>query len=199
MRVTNRLHLVVLGALAGACRPAAGPEAPSFEGEAEARQTAEVAQDERGEQAILETFEDEGFSDWDVDGDEVLSREEFSRGFANLFDDWDTDDDDILTERETQAGVWDMWDVNEDGVVSEGEWDDPWFEGTYAQFETWDIDDDEILTRTEFGRVWDGSGVWAAWDDDGDLLVSRDELESSIWAAWNLDDDATITRNEWAR
>ena len=63
------------------------------------------------------------------------------------FDDWDTDDDGRLTEREFQDGVFDVWDGDADGQLSERE-------TGVGLFEAWDDNNDDLIDQDEYrGRA----------------------------------------------
>lgn len=65
----------------------------------------------------------ESISEWDEDGDGVLTEEEFEQGWGEteVFGDWDTDGDGILTEGEYRAGVFNTYDADGDGELDEEE------------------------------------------------------------------------------
>ena len=184
MRNPTMLSLWIMGALLLACRTTNGTAAGPYEPAAE-----------QGMAQVEEPVRD--FSAWNTDADENLSRDEFDAGIQNLFEDWDDDGDDLLAEQEFGEGIWEMWDVDDDGVVTQNEWKDPWFGGTYGEFGTWDADDDGMLTQSEFDQVWEGSGLFTAWDEDSDESLAGDEFADNVWESWNIDDDPFITQNEW--
>lgn len=93
-------------------------------------------------------------SDWDSNGDGMLTEDEFYDGVsdAGLYDDWDTDSDGLIEESEySQIGIddsYDSWDANSDGYLDSGEF----YDGIYSYYD-----------ENEDGHWDDGE-----WDDAGD-------------------------------
>ncbi|MFP3945257.1 MAG: EF-hand domain-containing protein [Alphaproteobacteria bacterium] len=65
----------------------------------------------------------EDLSEWDADGDGILTEEEFSEAWdgAGTFDEWDVDGDGVLSEEEFRQGVFDAHDEDDDGELDEEE------------------------------------------------------------------------------
>jgi hypothetical protein len=65
------------------------------------------------------------WNDWDADGDEILSEEEWETGIADQgwFDDWDLDGDDELNTEELGGYAYDYYDTDNDGLLTEEEFD----------------------------------------------------------------------------
>lgn len=62
-------------------------------------------------------------SDWDQDGDDVITRAEYDEATAEApwFAEFDENADDLIDEAEYRNGVFEWWDVNDDGVITEDE------------------------------------------------------------------------------
>lgn len=76
-----------------------------------------------------------------------------------------------------------LLDENEDEQITQAEF-------RTGLFDSWDTDDDGLLTEDEFeagtgrGEVFDElSGDFEAWDDDGDDTLSESEFEAGIAAS----------------
>lgn len=70
--------------------------------------------------------QEENYSNWNTDGNEGLSYEEWDSGFDDegIFDSWDSDGNGTLTEEEYNRGVYDSYDANNDGMIDEEEFGD---------------------------------------------------------------------------
>lgn len=98
----------------------------------------------------------EAWNDWDADGDNMWSEEEFGAGFGetDAFDVFDEDGDALLDEEEYVAGFGDDYegdadmfgdyDLDGDGYYNEEEFVD-------ATFAEYDEDDDGFLNEEEQG------------------------------------------------
>ena len=80
----------------------------------------------------------------------------------------DENEDDTVTEEEIAAGIHAAWDADDDGVVSEAEFDAgvetrSRYAGWSGSFDDWDEDADGALTQAEFSSG--ASGSTAAWVD----------------------------------
>ena len=87
-----------------------------------------------------------GCSLLDDNNDDKVTETEFSRG---LFDDWETDDDGTLTEEEFEAGI------DQGGIFSDWSGD----------FDAWDTDGDDALTEAEFEAGVAEDNNTAGWLD----------------------------------
>lgn len=98
---------------------------------------------------------------WDTSADGMLDTAEFRTGFDNeqWFNEWDDDGDELLSEEEfdlgtsgwgmARDGMWTAWDANQDDFID----DDEFAEGL---FDVWDEDDDVMLACNEYeaGLDW---------------------------------------------
>lgn len=68
------------------------------------------------------TFAD--FTNWDDDGNEALTQDEFDGVWneADLFAEWDDDNDDRLTQNEFGSTLFALWDDNDDDFITVNEW-----------------------------------------------------------------------------
>lgn len=73
--------------------------------------------------AVSPALAQEGYSEWDTDGDGAISQEEWSTGFgeAGVYDGWDANDDGVLDEDEFNEGVFSAYDANDDDMIDEQE------------------------------------------------------------------------------
>lgn len=77
----------------------------------------------------------ETFSEWDADGDGVVSLEEFEQGWTEtgLFSEWDTDGDGVLSEEEYAEGVFNAYDEDDDAGLDDAEF------GELEDEDFWDL------------------------------------------------------------
>lgn len=89
------------------------------------------------------------------------------------------------------------WDVNEDGDITEEEYD-----STYAEsgaFDRWDLDGDGVIVESEFDGLEPGRETFERWDEDNDGLIDTEKLDTAVYGGFDLDEDGTVTRDEWDR
>lgn len=82
----------------------------------------------------------------------------------------DENEDNTVTEEEIAVGIHSAWDTDNDGVVSETEFDAGVntrnrYAGWSGSFDDWDDNDDDALTQAEFSSGATSSGSTAAWVD----------------------------------
>ncbi|GHB13679.1 EF-hand domain-containing protein [Modicisalibacter luteus] len=70
--------------------------------------------------------QENGFSEWDSDGDGVVNYEEFDAGFDDegLYNSWDANGDNMLDEQEYGEGIYNTYDRDGSGDWSEDEYGD---------------------------------------------------------------------------
>nr|WP_297457765.1 hypothetical protein [uncultured Halomonas sp.] len=70
--------------------------------------------------------QEQNYSDWDTDGNDGISYEEWNAGFdhESVFEEWDADGNGTLDNDEYGQGVYDAYDDNGDGVIDEPEFGD---------------------------------------------------------------------------
>ena len=113
----------------------------------------------------------EGVTDWDTDGDQMISQDEFRAGWdeAGVFDAWDADDDDAVSQEEFDAGVAEADDASD--------WAD-------ADIAAWDEDASGDLSGDEFANAVftehdaDASGDW---NEEETAAFGDDAGEGGVW------------------
>lgn len=107
------------------------------------------------------------FNRWDVNNDNYLDTDEYTRGnsawetdYGNNFDTWDRNRDSRLDVDEyntgmTEAGIYSDWDTNRDGALDQDEFN----QGTFNRM---DINRDGRVDDTEYNQsdigTWSGTG-----------------------------------------
>mgnify|MGYP005749784189 CR=1 FL=1 len=81
--------------------------------------------EEEWNNAVLHyNMEGQAMTDWDKNKDMKLDESEFRAGMAknNYYRDWDRNKDNMLDENEYTEGVFMLWDVDDDGYITEEEY-----------------------------------------------------------------------------
>lgn len=102
----------------------------------------------------------------------------------NLFDNWDTDTNDVIEGRELAYGLHAAWDANNDGFVSQSEWEDGsrrWFgEQPTIPYQDWDDNGDGQLSRDEYMQHYSEVDWHQQLDADGDGVLDAKEVASAL-------------------
>lgn len=154
------------------------------------------------------------FTEWDADGDAVLTQEEWTAGLgeSGIFDNWDADGDGIITAVEYEDGLFDWFDDDEDGALTVAEWDegvDAWFGEGAVDFEVsaWDDDGDGIITEEEFNDEYTTTGLFEDFTTEtavettevegGDAVgVAEQDFFAGLFDWFDADDDTGIIADE---
>jgi hypothetical protein len=141
-----------------------------------------------------------GTSEFDLDSDRRISREEFYTRWEAGFAIWDTDGDGALDADEAAEMFWE-WFTTDGEVMSEREWR----EGTrrfdfehvdWGRWEQWDTDSDAQLTEEEWRQGW-RRYVWPAWDVRREGVVRRDEMGDRFWTWLSRNGGELIDEADW--
>lgn len=137
---------------------------------------------------------------WNTDADARLEQEEFDGWLAeqDFYGEWNTDGAEGLTSAEFGAGLFDVLDANDDGQVSETEWQDAadsWTDG--APWSEWDTSGDGTVDESEVAAGLATSDRWDAWDQDGSGVLEESEFNQAVFGAWDTNDDGYVDETEW--
>ena len=142
---------------------------------------------------------------WDTDNDGVIDEAEFrERVFQDgVFDRWDGDDDGLISRTEFVDGIYTLWDTDDDGTLSIGEWDaavDLWFgeDAVELASEAWDEDGDGMISREELSSALAETDLFARLEDDNDAdhLLSEEEFADGIFGIADADQDMFLGEEE---
>jgi hypothetical protein len=188
----NRVSLAALPALMAFVIGACG--APPVDDEVYEEQ-AELAEEQAS---------DAPYAQWDADHSDDMDVSEFDAWWADERDrfDWDIDGEDGLTRDEYVQGVYAAWDANRDGRIDESEWrqgsDRVWGEGRYeAGWTDWDKDGDSELDLNEVREGFETDGIYDRVDGDRDGLIDDEELADWFFDIFDADDNSRIDATEW--
>jgi predicted small secreted protein len=104
------------------------------------------------------------------------------------------------------CGSYGAMDRNNDGRISNAEWND-YRTGAYR---AWDANGDGRISRSEYANCWYGGGFyptyhrsayepsWVAFDANGDGYLSADEYYSgAAWTRLDANGDGIVDSSEW--
>ncbi len=142
------------------------------------------------------------FSDWDSNGDALISRSEFVDRFTeNYVNDWDIINDDHLDDEDFFNASFTIWDDDSDEQLSEQEWlyGYDYFYGDYVsdEFVSVDVDGDGFIEYTEYYDVLSPTTIYTDWDVDGDNYLNEYELARMVFNNWDYDNSNFIEIDEY--
>lgn len=165
-------------------------------GDAEARDPAPL--DEPLDPVVTETAY--GFDDIDMDGDSELDADEiheWAEGVPFTYSGWVVSD---TTAQGFYASIHNRWDTDNDGTVSEAEWDvqHEMYPGlTEVDFVDWDMDGNSEIVSTEFVSGFEATGLYARVDGNSDGVISDMELRDWFFDLVDVNDDQVVDDAEW--
>ena len=141
------------------------------------------------------------FGEWDMNQDQTLQRDEFTRWSSDegVFDDWIGDEGFDL--EAFRGNVQDAWDIDDDGNITETEWQ----AGTQAlypdaqvgAFADWDADGDGNLTEEEMAAADERVDVQGALDANADGMVDEQDLGDFFFEVFDANGDGQLDTTEW--
>lgn len=155
--------------------------------------------DERTQQRTV------AFAEWDADGDERLSADEFRTWWneEGPVQDWDLQDEqDEITREEFSEHLFEMWDQDDSGSLTETEFADAadrWFEDQIDQesFSDWDADGNGEIDQDEFMQGLQDAQAVDRIDADAGGSIQSQELADWYFEALDVDGDGYLDNSEW--
>lgn len=153
--------------------------------------------------ASAQTAENLSFSDWDKNGDKLISRSEFVDVFTReYYDDWNTTDDEYLDDEDFYTRVYSLWDADEDALLTEEEWtagyELHYKDYTDDDFIAIDTDGDGYIDYNEFFEVMGDTDYYISWDVDADAYLNQWELARFVFNNWDTNNSNFIDPEEYA-
>ena len=151
---------------------------------------------------FLNAQEDLTFSDFDVDGNSLITRTEFINVFTdNFIDDWDNVDNEYLDDEDFFRIVYKIWDVDNDDVLSIDEWTNAYesFFGDYLVVEqdVLNIGNERPMVYQEFHKIIDDADIFEELDFDKDSRINRIELARAIFNHYDKNESNFLELNEY--
>lgn len=113
----------------------------------------------------------------------------------------DTNEDGDITEEEWDASkagssVFDDWDTDDDGYINESEY-------ATGLFGVYDANDDGNITEEEwemtFNEAWANDGGYNEWNVDNDPRLNQDEFSAGMFEYYDLNENSVIDKDERQR
>ena len=113
-----------------------------------------------------------------------------------------------LQAQNDRNGNFEDWDNNQDGYVSDNEFEDTWEKDNY--FGDWDQDGDDVLSEDEWNsgvdNYYNDSNGWddndnnsfAAWDQDNNGELDENEFTEGTYDTWDENNNNRIENNEYS-
>lgn len=147
----------------------------------------------------IETVDD--FPTLDANGDSYLDADEVAERVDDVgtFEEWDVDSDSELDRDDIAGNAFDLWDADDNGKVSEAEWEDGtefWYpvDENPDAFADWDGDGDSELDVDEVSESLDISIGGEMWDGEN---LEKDQFKEFYFDLYDADDDGKVTEEEW--
>ena len=143
------------------------------------------------------------FSDWDKNGDDKISDEEFVTLFTSMYySDWDMDGSVNVNPDEFYENSFYVWDMNNDNYIIEREWRKgmEFYLEEYEdelKFEDVDADYDDMIDMDEYENAMKQTNMFLDVDVDEDEYVTESELAEAMFRLWDLDDSGFIEKGEY--
>jgi Ca2+-binding EF-hand superfamily protein len=143
------------------------------------------------------------FMDFDKDGNNEISKEEFTNVFtANFYDDWNKNDDEYLDDEDFYLTVFEIWDEDNDKLLSKEEWlyGYDYYYGDYiiTDYDAIDADGDGYVEYAEYASVLDDTDFYLEWDLDASEYLSDKELAEGVFNHWDINKNGTLELNEYS-
>ncbi len=141
------------------------------------------------------------FATLDASGDSHLDADEIAEWVDDRapFRSWDVDADSELDRDEIAGNAFSLWDANNDGKISQKEWNsgtDVWYPSNaeFGVFSDWDGDGDSELDADEFKEAFDSSALGESWRMDP---LNPETFKRAYFDLYDVDDDGRVSRSEW--
>lgn len=141
------------------------------------------------------------FDTLDASGDSYLDADEVAEWVddAGLFAAWDIDSDSELDRDEITGNAFELWDADDNGTVSEQEWEDGvelWYPDVApVVFSDLDNDGDSEIDVDEFSERIDLSPAGESWTADS---FDEETFRAAYFELYDSDNDGRVTEIEWS-
>ena len=146
--------------------------------------------------------QDQDYKNFDSNTDGTLDRTEFDEMNNDGFSNWDTDGDQAVTDREFYDRTYQNLDRNRDNQLSQEEWDDG-YEGIYGdyldtnQYNQFDANRDGYIDNDEYYEGFRNTDFYSSYDRDRNGSLNQDELNSGVYDRIDEDQDGSINQREY--
>jgi hypothetical protein len=148
--------------------------------------------------------EDLDYNEYDLNSDGEVTQSEFIQAMDEVDFFQDINDDNIYSEDDIYIGYYNLWDLDDDGYLSEEEWDKGsalYFDNQdispYGPYEGWDMDNDLKLDENEFSEGMTQEDYLHEWNIDEDSGISEKEFYRMVFDYWDQNNDGIFSRSEY--
>lgn len=123
----------------------------------------------------------------------------FTFASTNHFEGWDTNDDSLLDEKEFYESLYGTWDTDDDSLLGEAEWSRAasGFGLKNENGPNWDTSGEGILDVSEVAAGLRDSNLFAAWDTNGDSMLTEREYSGGLFEQWDKNGDKVLDEKEY--
>ncbi|HET8854578.1 MAG TPA: hypothetical protein VFM60_01530 [Salinimicrobium sp.] len=141
------------------------------------------------------------FDEFDSNTDGMIDSDEFSETYSSELPDWDGDGDGMLDDQEFNDLTFNRIDVDQDGNISEEDWNDNYeMYGDFYEsedFNQFDQDGDKIIEPEEYNDYMEESGYMENIDSNMDGVLDEEELDESLFDDFDENDDDFLDEEEF--
>lgn len=122
------------------------------------------------------------------------------------YSDKDANNNGILDAQEFPKYVYTRWDRNNDGFVTDDEWQSNavrWYGPQKTQYykveKAWDVDGNGRLDASEFDNVITTTKLYDTWDKNADKTLTSEEYYEATFRVYDTNSDGNINYEEWIK
>ncbi len=145
------------------------------------------------------------FTDWDLDGDQLVERHEFTTKFiTEYYPNWEPADEKGIIENDYYENSYAALDTDNDNYLSDEEWliGYNYFISDYVIYDDPDFvdtDEDGRVSYEEYHDALYDTPYFSDIDVDSDGYISEYELAYFVFDNWDFDNSQTLSRAEFNR
>ncbi len=172
--------------------------------DAEKPETDELVEADEITDAGTEEVIDEGFGEFDANGDNRWDENEFAQSNNVGFAQWDQDNNGSLNDDEFYHTAFGFNDMDDDDRLSQDEWNSGYNNmfGNYTNqedFNAFDQNQDGFLDSNEWNSGFSDSDWFNTFDEDKNKLVDENEWSGGLFNEGDANDDGFWDQNEYNR
>lgn len=142
------------------------------------------------------------FTSFDGNSDGMLDQDEFNGAFETTMGEWDNDGDELLSDDEFYDNTFGSIDLNDDESITETEWNEGdtniFGDHTDEDFATFDSDGDGIINNDEWKEGFGNSNWFNSYDGDQDGFLNNDEFNNGLFNDWDDNLDGMLDETEFS-
>ncbi|MGB3586874.1 MAG: hypothetical protein WBA23_10055 [Tunicatimonas sp.] len=146
------------------------------------------------------------YDNWDTNQNSGIDDQEFEQAFTTspYYDQWNDDDNRMVSRSEFTQGFFQMIDKDNDGALSEQEWQhgkESYFSDAVVDNESLldglDQNNDRVVQSAEFQKMLDDVDYFSKWDKDGNSELDEPEVAKGVFSMWDTDGNGVIEAAEY--